>query len=60
MTVPTVTDLLVSTDIGSCLHRWHTEGGAIRIDRATLRQALEDAYDPMMPDWPTMVEIEDA
>jgi hypothetical protein len=60
MIVPTVTDLLQSTDIGSCLHRWRTEGGAITVDRATLRQALEDAYDPTMPNWPAMVEIDDA
>jgi hypothetical protein len=60
MTVPTVTDLLISTEIGSCLHRWRTDGGAITVDRATLRQALEEAYDPGMPNWPAMVEINDA
>ena len=60
MTVLTVTDLLQSTDIGSCLHRWRTEGGAITITRDKLRQALEDAYDPTMPNWPAMVEIDDA
>ena len=58
--VPTITDLLESTDIGNCLHRWRTEGGAITIDRATLRQALEEAYDPEMPNWPAMVEIDNA
>ena len=58
--VPTVTDLLESTDIGNCLHRWRTDGGAITVDRATLRQALEEAYDPEMPNWPAMVEIDDA
>jgi hypothetical protein len=30
----------------------------IRIARNDLRQALEDAYDPLMPNWPTMVEID--
>ena len=60
MTVPTVTDLLISTEIGSCLHRWRTDGGAITVDRATLRQALVEAYDPGMPNWPAMVEINDA
>ena len=60
MAVPTVTDLLQFTDIGSCLHRWRTEGGAVTVDRAELRQALEDAYDPTMPNWPARVEIDDA
>jgi len=58
--VPTVTDLLESTDIGSCLHRWRTNGGTITVSRDTLRQAFEDAYDPAMPNWPAMVEIDDA
>jgi hypothetical protein len=58
MTVPTVTDLLQSTNIGSCLHLWRTEGGAIVVTRAKLCEALEAAYDPTMPNWPAMVEID--
>jgi hypothetical protein len=56
-TAPTVDDLLNSTAIGNGQHRWSVEGGAITVDRATLRQALENAYDSSMPDWPAMVEL---
>ena len=57
-TTPTVDDLLDSTAISNGQHRWNVEGGAVTVDRATLRQALEDAYDPSMPDWPAMVELD--
>jgi hypothetical protein len=57
--IPTVDDLLANTHIWNNVHRWHVEGGAIEITTAELRQALEDAYDPTMPDWPSMVEIEE-
>jgi hypothetical protein len=43
------------------LHEWWgADGGVIRIARDDLRQALEDACDPSMPDWPAMVEIDNA
>ena len=58
--IPTVDDLLASTRIWKNVHRWPVEGGAIEITTAELRQALEDAYDPTMPNWSAMVEIEDA
>lgn len=60
MTVPTVDDVLTRTHIGGQLHEWNADGGVIRVTRAELRQALEDAYDPTMPDWPAMVELADA
>jgi hypothetical protein len=60
MTTPTVDDLLQSTAIGNGLHDWPCSGGAIRVSTDDLRQALEDAYDPMMPNWPALVEIDDA
>jgi hypothetical protein len=46
--------------LGSHFHEWGADGGVIRVTRAELRQALEDAYDPTMPDWPAMVEVQDA
>jgi len=58
MTVPTVDEILTRTQMGPDLNWWSANGGAIRISRAELRQALEDAYDPLMPNWPTMVEID--
>lgn len=60
MTVPTVADILARTHIGGQLHEWGTDGGVIRVAHDELRQALEDAYDPTMPNWPAMVEIDDA
>ena len=58
--VPTVDDLLAQTAIGNGFHQWRVEGGAITISLNELRQALEAAYDPCMPNWPAMVEIDDA
>jgi hypothetical protein len=58
--IPTVDNLLAGTAIGCGLHEWGVEGGVIRIARDDLRQALEDAYDPLMPNWPAMVEIDNA
>jgi hypothetical protein len=64
MTVPTVNDLLRWTctatlwGSGESLHHWSTEGGAFEITGTELRPALEAAYDPLMPNWPAMVEIE--
>ena len=60
MTIPTVDDLLAATAVGNNRHTWRVNGGATLVDRATLRQALEEAYDPEMPNWPAMVEIDDA
>jgi len=60
MTVPTVDEILALTQMSPDLNWWGVNGGAIRIGRDELRQALEDAYDPTMPNWPAMVEIEDA
>ena len=58
--IPTVDDVLARTHQYWDLHEWGTDGGVIRVTRAELRPALEAAYDPTMPDWPAMVEIEDA
>jgi hypothetical protein len=60
MTVPTVDEILSRTQMSPGLNWWSVNGGAIRIGRDELRQALEDAYDPTMPNWPAMVEIDDA
>ena len=56
-TVPTVDDLLSSTAIGNGFHRWNVKGGSVYIDSETLRQALEEAYDPFMSGWPAMVDL---
>ena len=38
---------------------WAVNGGEIMVPIGELRSALEEAYDPCMPDWPGMVVIED-
>ena len=55
--VPTVDEILTLTHIGSNWHEWGADGGVIRVPAAELRLALEDAYDPCMPDWPSTVEL---
>jgi hypothetical protein len=66
MAVPTVDDLLRQTwndtlwGTGESLHWWRTEGGVIEVTDTKLRPALEAAYDPLMPNWPAMVEVDDA
>lgn len=37
---------------------WRADGREITVPASELRAALEAAYDPSMPDWPAMVEIE--
>jgi hypothetical protein len=39
---------------------WGVNGGEIMMPVSELRTALEKAYDPTMPNWPAMVEIDDA
>jgi hypothetical protein len=62
--IPTVDDLLTRTHLSQRhavdYHEWGVDGGVIVVTRAELRQALEAAYDPCMPDWPAMVEIGNA
>jgi hypothetical protein len=57
--ISTVDDVLASTAIGGGFHAWPVEGGTVRLPEALLRPVLEAAYDPLMPDWTAMVEIED-
>jgi hypothetical protein len=58
VTIPTVDDVLTSTAIGGGFHDWAVQGGTIRLPEALLRPVLEAAYDPTMPDWPALVEID--
>lgn len=57
-TIPTVDAVLAQTATGNGLHQWPVEGGVISVDTATLRAALEDAYDASMPNWPALVELD--
>ena len=58
--IPTVESMLDATRISHLVHRWPTEGGSIDVAADVLRPALKAAYDRTMPNWPAMVEIEDA
>jgi hypothetical protein len=58
--IPTVESMLDATRISHRVHRWTTEGGLIDVAADVLRPALEAAYDSTMPNWPAMVEIDDA
>lgn len=72
MTVPTVDEVLARcerrgwADLSGLgfnpnqekLLPWSVNGGEIMVPADELRTALEEAYDPTMPDWPGMVEIE--
>lgn len=54
--VPTVEEILASA-AGPCgNYCWDVKGGRIQVDRDTLLAALNDAYDPGMPNWPALVE----
>jgi hypothetical protein len=57
--VPTVEEMLESTAVGNGFHDWGVEGGIVRVSKTQLLPALEAAYDPSMPDWPAMVDIDD-
>jgi len=71
MTVPTVDEVLARCEFRGWLETcplgfeppqkmlaWSVNGGEIMVPAGELRTALEEAYDPTMPDWPGMVEIE--
>ncbi len=60
MTAPTVNEVMQRHYLAPGLCWWLMQDWAIRVDSATLRQALEDAYDPLMPNWPSLVELEEA
>ena len=55
MTAITPDELLDHTAIGCGLHRWGVEGGSIQVTTDELRPILEQAYDPNMPDWVTLI-----
>ena len=59
MTAITPDELLESTYIGSGLHLWGVDGGSIKVHVAELRPVLEEAYDPSMPNWPSLITWDD-
>lgn len=59
MAIPTIDSLLASTAIGNGWHDWPVEGGSVRIETAALRIALEQAYDPYMPSWASVINEDD-
>lgn len=59
MTTPTVDEVLAKCRTSNDLCRWDADGGAIDVPEFELRQALEDAFDPLMSYWPALVELVD-
>jgi hypothetical protein len=55
---PTVDQVLADVKIGPNLYAWATDGALIEADGETMRAALEDAYDPGMPNWAAMVQMD--
>ena len=61
--VPSIENVLDSNPIswdakGDRLVLWEMVGGWQWVPYATLRKACEAAYDKSMPNWPSMVEID--
>jgi hypothetical protein len=56
--VPTVERILDATAIGGGFHSWPVIGGSITLTTDQLRPLLEEAYDPNMPDWVALVDVE--
>ena len=59
MTAITPDELLASTSIGCGFHDWSCEGGTIRVTTDELRPVLQEAYDPNMPGWPSLITWDD-
>ena len=55
MTAITPDELLASTAIGCGLHQWGVDGGSIQVAADELRPVLQEAYDPSMPNWPSLI-----
>lgn len=55
----TVDEYLQSCLVGCGWADFPVEGGVLRILAKDLRPALEEAYDPNMEAWPTLVELPD-
>jgi hypothetical protein len=62
---PTVEEVLLGLvycykEAGIRTYFWPSGPGIFQVQEGELRQALEDSYDPTMPNWPAMVKINDA
>ena len=62
---PTVEEVLLGLvycykEAGIRTYFWLSGPDILQVQEGELRQALEAAYDPEMPNWPAMVEIDDA
>ena len=55
----TVDEVLADTAIGCGMHRWGLESGSGTFSTDELRPALEEAYDPGMPNWVQLITWDD-
>ncbi len=56
--IPTVDEVLANTHIWNGIHKWSKVGGVVMLTTDVLRPLLEEAYDPNMPDWVALVDVE--
>ena len=56
--IKTVDQVLSYNKVGPDRYVWPADGVLIEADTQTMRAALEDAYDPNMPDWTSMVQMD--
>ena len=59
MTAITPDELLASTSVGNDIHSWKVNDGSIDVHVDELRPVLEEAYDPSMPNWPSLISWDD-
>lgn len=57
--VPSVHFMLDATLVSNGIHRWPVDGGTIDVATDELRPVLEEAYDPNMPNWPSLISWDD-
>lgn len=56
--VPTVQEVMDECYTSNGWYQWHANGGVSLYNAATLRPALEEAYDPSMTAWPSLVDLD--
>jgi hypothetical protein len=55
---PTIDLVLLDSKIGPDLYAWLENNAFIYTDGETMLAALEDAYNPCIPDWAAMVQLD--
>ena len=56
--VPTISEVMDDCFIGNGLYEWAHDGASGRFTYQEMHDALQDAYDPNMPNWIGLVQLE--